>query len=179
MPFGSGSLSHVIDSPPVRGIVVGDCAVESKRPTWLSAISLRNPWVSTLIEARFPCPNDGLCPVSNLQFAEDVGDVVGDGFQAEGQTTGDVAIVVALGDQRQDLAFAVGEFGKELRQNERAGSGEEVDQALGNGRAEDGFATACSVDGAQEPRAPARRAAKTEWSSSNIVTTRTRMCGLV
>jgi len=78
-----------------------------------------------LIEAHFLCPNDGLCPVSHLQFAEDVGD----GFQAESQAAGDVAIAVALGDQRQDLAFAVGEFGKELRQDERAGSGEEVDQA--------------------------------------------------
>jgi hypothetical protein len=69
--------------------------------------------------------------------------MVGDGFQAEGQMPGDVAIAVALGDQCKNLAFAVGKFGEELRQDERAGSGEEVDQALGNGRAEDGFATAC------------------------------------
>src|SRR5712692_6009873 len=124
MPFGSGSLSRVIDSSPVWGILVGDCVREPERPSWLSAISLRNPWVSTLIEASFPGTNDGLCPVSNLQFAEDVGDVVGDGFQAEGQAAGDVTIAVALGDQRQDLAFAVSEFGKELRQDERAGSGE-------------------------------------------------------
>ncbi len=82
MPFGSGSLSRVIDSSPVWGIVVGDCAGEPERPGWLSATSSCNPWVSKLIEASFPCPNDGLCPVSNLQFAEDVGDVVGDGFQA-------------------------------------------------------------------------------------------------
>ena len=61
--------------------------------------------------------------------------MVSDCLQAEGQMAGDVAIVVALGNQHKNLAFAVCEFGEELRQDERIGRGEEINQPLSEKRA--------------------------------------------
>ena len=44
--------------------------------------------------------------------------MVGDSFLAEGQTAGNVAIVIALSDQQKDFTFAIGQFGKELRRDD-------------------------------------------------------------
>src|SRR5687767_986304 len=48
--------------------------------------------------------DDRLCPVSHLQLAEDVGDVVAHRLQAEEQRVGDLLIVPTSGDEGQDLA---------------------------------------------------------------------------
>ena len=58
-------------------------------------------------QSSLPRSNDGLGAVGYLEFAEDVGDVVGNGFEAEDQPMSDVAVVVALGDQVEDFALAV------------------------------------------------------------------------
>ena len=76
--------------------------------------------------------NDGLGAVGYLEFAEDGGDVVGDGFEAEDQPVGNVAVVVALGDDFEDFALAIGEFGEDLGHHGGLGGGEEVDEAMGS-----------------------------------------------
>ena len=97
-------------------------------------------------------------------------------------------VVVALRDQLEHLALALGQLGEGLRGVARARHGEVLDHALGDVRAEDRLAAADRRDGAhdlvligaleQVAVAPARMAAKTESSSSNIVSTSTPMCGL-
>jgi hypothetical protein len=76
--------------------------------------------------------------------------MVGHRFRAEGEVASNVAVAVALSDEIENHPLALGEFREELRQDERAGSGEEVDQPLGNGRAENGFPTAYGANGAQD-----------------------------
>src|SRR5258708_3332689 len=76
--------------------------------------------------------------------------MVGDGFQTESEMLGDGAIAVALGNQQENLALAISQFGKEVRQDGRARSGEKVDQVLGDGWTEDGFAAAYSPDGSED-----------------------------
>ena len=58
------------------------------------------------------CLDDGLGAISDLQLVEDIGDVVADGLAADVQLGGDLAVVCALGDEGQDFALAVGEFGE-------------------------------------------------------------------
>ena len=116
----------------------------------LSLATLSGASASVPGKAGFTGANNGLCPVGHLQFAEDVGDVIGHRFETEGEAPGDVAVVVSLGDQAENLAFAVGEFGEDLWQQCRLGSGKEVDQSLGNGWAEDGFTLANGPDCAQD-----------------------------
>src|SRR6516164_105844 len=90
--------------------------------------------------------DDGLGAVGDLEFGEDVGYVVADGFGAEEQLAGDVGVAAALGEQRQDLAFAFGQFG-ECGLLPRRGAGEVVQDPLRDGGAEDGFAVGDAADG--------------------------------
>jgi hypothetical protein len=43
-----------------------------------------------------------------LKFGEDVGDVIGDGLGAEPEAAGDVDVARSVGEEREDLSFAVG-----------------------------------------------------------------------
>jgi len=52
--------------------------------------------------------DDGLGPVRDLKFGEDVADVIGDGFRAQTQITGDGRVRAALGDQLENFAFTLG-----------------------------------------------------------------------
>jgi hypothetical protein len=56
--------------------------------------------------------DDGLGAVGDLEFGEDVRDVVADGFRAEVQPAGDVGVAAALGEQRQHFAVAFGQYGE-------------------------------------------------------------------
>jgi hypothetical protein len=83
--------------------------------------------------------------VGDLEFGEDVGDVVAYGLQAEEELFGDLLVIVSGGDEVQDLALAVGELGED-------GSGcsgrcclwssaEVLDQAPRDARAEYGLSS--------------------------------------
>ncbi len=48
----------------------------------------------------------------DLELAENVRDVIADGFRTEHQLRGDLWILVTVCNQFQDFAFAVGEFGE-------------------------------------------------------------------
>src|SRR5437763_815863 len=109
-----------------------------------------HPGSSVPCQASFPGANNSLCPVGHLQFTEDVGDVIGYGFETEAEPPGNVVVVVSLGDQAEDLTFAVGELGKDLWRQDGLGSGEEVDQPLGNGRTEDRLTSANGPDRSQD-----------------------------
>src|SRR4029450_11102182 len=51
----------------------------------------------------------GLDPAGHLELAEDVGDVDAGGLGADEQCLADLAVGPAVGNQREDLAFAGGE----------------------------------------------------------------------
>src|SRR3989442_1265528 len=74
---------------------------------------LRNPPV-LLTQASFPGADDSLCPVSHLEFAEDIGDIVAHGVMAQDEACGNLSVAVTLGDQVEDFALAHGQFGKDL-----------------------------------------------------------------
>src|SRR5215210_6430645 len=86
--------------------------------------------------------DDGLRPICYLQFAENVGDVVADGFGAEVEAFGDLEVLVALGDEVEDLALAVAELGEDLRLGSGTDTGEVVHEPDGDLRAEDGLSVA-------------------------------------
>lgn len=50
-------------------------------------------------KAGLPGAEHGLGAVNDLQFAEDIGDVVADGFWAEDELLGDIGVAVSLGDE--------------------------------------------------------------------------------
>ena len=79
---------------PVR-ILAEDvsCRHGSGVPIWLGSVAA---------EPGSAGADDGVGSVGDLEFAEDVGDVVADGFWAEEQAAGDGGVVQALGDQVQD-----------------------------------------------------------------------------
>lgn len=54
-------------------------------------------------------PERRLGPIADLQFAEDLADMIADGAFAEVKSFGNFAIAMALADQLQDLAFAIAE----------------------------------------------------------------------
>jgi hypothetical protein len=54
----------------------------------------------------FAGPEDGLCPVGDLQFGEDVGDVVAHGLGADKVMPGYFGVGVPLGDEVEDLTLA-------------------------------------------------------------------------
>ena len=75
----SGSAAPVLDAVVVGGEAVGDA------------------------------PEDGLGAAAGVDFAVDAADVGLDGVRAEVGQPGDVGVVFALGDEGEDLGFAVGE----------------------------------------------------------------------
>src|SRR5215469_17861654 len=85
-------------------------------------------------------------PVGYLQFAEDVRDVVANGVRAQNELVGDIRIALALRDQVEDLALALGQLGKRVRHSGRLGCSEEVDETDCDGGAENGLATANGAD---------------------------------
>src|SRR6266567_4550315 len=56
--------------------------------------------------------DDGLGAVGDLEFGEDVRDVVADGFRAEVQPAGDIGVAAALSEQRQYFPFPLGQLGE-------------------------------------------------------------------
>jgi hypothetical protein len=68
-------------------------------------------------EAGVAGAQDGLGSVGHLEPGGDGRDVVGDGLAAEGELLGDLVVVVAGGQQVQDLAFP----GGQLRERGRGG----------------------------------------------------------
>ena len=93
-----------------------------------------------------------LSPVGNLELREDVGDVVAHRFRAQDQVGGDVSIGFALGNQGENLVFAVRQLREELCGATLRGwssAAEVVNQALGDGRTKDGLTARHSTDGAQ------------------------------
>jgi hypothetical protein len=60
-----------------------------------------------------PSADDSLGTVGDLEFGEDVGDVVVYGLQAEEELFGDLLVIVPASDEVQDLAREVGELGED------------------------------------------------------------------
>ncbi len=77
-----------------------------------------------------PRPHNRLCPVGHLQFAEDIGHVIGHRLLTEHQLPGNIAIAVAARDQTQDLAFPFRQFWKNLCRYGRKRRSEEINQPL-------------------------------------------------
>src|SRR5437879_5938627 len=88
-----------------------------------------------------------MCPVSDLQLAEDVRDVVTISIGTEDEASSNLSIAVTLSDEVEDFALALGQFGECLRRRNGPGSGKEIDQAGGDGRAEDGLTSTNGADG--------------------------------
>ena len=65
-------------------------------------------------QPRFAGSDDRLSPVGHLQFGEYVRDMVAYGLGADKEACGDRGVVVASGDEVQDLALAGGELGKAI-----------------------------------------------------------------
>src|SRR5215472_589964 len=89
-------------------------------------------------------PRNSLGAVGYLELAEDVGDVVLHGLEAKGEVPRDGSVTLALRDQVEDLPLAFGEVGEGDGRGGLRQSGEVMDHALGDGRAEDGLTT---IDG--------------------------------
>jgi hypothetical protein len=70
---------------------------------------------TVLTPTRLSCPDDGLDPVGDLELVEDIGEVIAHRFGTENQALCNLGIVVSLGQQREDLTLALGQFGKGLR----------------------------------------------------------------
>src|SRR5439155_10728164 len=98
-------------------------------------------------EACLPRADDGLRPVGHLELAQDVGDMVAHGFGAQHEAGGDFGVLLALGDQVEDLPFAVAELREHPRQGSGSKAGEELHQPSGDSWAEDSFALANRADG--------------------------------
>jgi len=65
-------------------------------------------------QASISCANHCLCSISYLQLAEDVGDVVLHGLDAEGETLSNGGVAFALCDQVKDVPFALGQLGEAM-----------------------------------------------------------------
>ena len=72
--------------------------------------SYRRSGAGLVAQAGVAGPHDRLGPVGDLEFDQDVGDVVADGFLAEVQPGGDGGVGPALGDQFQHFAFPAGQL---------------------------------------------------------------------
>src|SRR5512132_2924103 len=66
----------------------------------------------TVAEAGLPGTDDCLGAVGDVQFGEDVGDVVAYRLGTDDEAAGDVAVVSALGDQVQHLPLPLGQLGE-------------------------------------------------------------------
>src|SRR6478609_4929256 len=94
--------------------------------------------------------DDGGCPVGYPQFGEDVGHVVADGLVAEHETCRDVGVAPSGGDEVENLVFAGGQFGEHGDDMGRTWRGEELDDPLRHGGAEDGLPAADRGDGTDD-----------------------------
>src|SRR5205823_4639650 len=96
--------------------------------------------------SHLPCPNNCLCPICYLQLAENVRHVVAYCVRTEYQMLRNIRVALALSDQIQNFAFAIGQLRKRLGRNGWWRSIEERDHACGDGWAEDGLASAYRSD---------------------------------
>lgn len=90
-------------------------------------------------DARLPGIDSRLRAVSEMEFAQDVGDVALDRLGADDELLRDFAIVFACGDEAQHLQFARGQFVKRV-ENVLARAGNFLHHARGDARMDDGFA---------------------------------------
>src|SRR6266540_4505954 len=105
-----------------------------------------------LDEAGFVGEDDGLDAVSEVELAEDAGDVGFDGCFADEQGCGDLVVGLAFGDQLEHLELAVGQL-VELGGGGLPGwgaAGELFDQAAGDRWGEQRFALGDGADGVGE-----------------------------
>src|SRR5215469_9557720 len=85
----------------------------------------------------FSGEENSLCPVSDLEFAEDIRHMVAHGFQTEHQSGRDFLVGMPLHHGVQDFSFPIGQIGKNRRWHGLwARRGKEIDQALGYRRTE-------------------------------------------
>src|SRR5215475_6544748 len=93
-------------------------------------------------ESSLACTDDCMRTVVHLQLGEDARHIVAYGVLAEHEAACDVPIAVALSDQLEDLALALGKF-RELGRGEGPPGGREVlHDTRGDGRPEYGPALA-------------------------------------
>src|SRR5512132_1554198 len=97
-------------------------------------------------EAGLAGSDNCLCAVGDVQFGEDVGDVVAYRLGADDEVAGNVAVVSSFGDHVQHFPLPLGQLG------ERVGGrgGEEVDEPSRDGGAEYSLAAADGLDGADD-----------------------------
>ena len=125
----------------------------------------------TLTQPRIPGPDDRLCPVCHLQLAEDVAQMVGYGFRAEGQFWAMAALLLPCARSPRISRSRSVSIGKRCGR----GAGRRRASPRSPPRAEDRLAATARIPPSKssssaslstKPRAPARSAGKTESSSS-------------
>src|SRR5207248_4273811 len=94
---------------------------------------------SVLAQASLARANYGCAPISHLEFAQDVCDMVAHCLGAQHEPSGDVRVLVALRDQVEDFSLAIAELREDLRHRRRLKAGEELHEPSCYGGAENGF----------------------------------------
>jgi hypothetical protein len=107
-----------------------------------------------LPETCLSCTHYGLSAICYLKLGEDVRDVITHGLVAEHESSRDRLIAVALGDQPQHLAFAIGELGKCQGPISYSRCREVLDDPLGDRRPEDRISGSDRLDRPQSRTAP-------------------------
>src|SRR5207248_60079 len=83
-------------------------------------------------QARISGAHNGLCPISDLELAEDIGDMVLHRLGTQHQLPGNRSIALALGDQVEDLALTLSEVREGHGRCRRWERSEVMNQALRN-----------------------------------------------
>jgi hypothetical protein len=92
-----------------EGLEVYDDVAEFKGEPFMSWRAFQDSQRATqaeLAQSGIACPDNGFSPISDLEFVEDIGDVVADGFLADCQPFGYRRIIFTLSDEVEHLPFA-------------------------------------------------------------------------
>src|ERR1051326_4564988 len=99
---------------------------------------------------RFPCSNNGLCSISDLQLAEDIRDMVTHRFEGQSEALCDLLIALTLRHQCQQFRLPLTELRKCPLWKCRPGRREEAEDPLSDAGAKDSFAACHSQDSSQD-----------------------------
>jgi hypothetical protein len=120
---------------------LGSLTFECELATDLRRTSALFGHYDSVTQAGFARSNDRPCSVRYLEFAKDAGDMIADRFRAHHKALRDRSVVVALGNQRQDLALALRQVVEGGRWRGRALRTEEAHEALRYGWTEQRLST--------------------------------------
>src|SRR6478736_5386933 len=112
----------------------------------LSRLATHRPWVA---EACCAGEESGLCAVGDLEFREDGGDVVSNGFLAQEELGRYRGVALVLREELKDFEFPVGELRERKIRVSGGWCGEEVLEPVGDPGAEDRLAVGNGADRAE------------------------------